>query len=97
MRPSFGSAALSDSAEWQRPWARGADSAAGKRDVELVAHHGDLDLLGIGRPQAQQEKFQHAANGQLDEGPDHDLSPPTGKTDHGSSAVSGRELPGHGW
>jgi len=44
---------------------------------KLVSQHQDLDLLGVGRPEAEQDQLKAAAQRQVDERPDHTRPPPT--------------------
>jgi hypothetical protein len=38
---------------------------------KLVSQHQDLDLLGLRRPEAEQDQLKAAAQRQVDERPDH--------------------------
>lgn len=44
-------------------------------NLEFVTQDEDLDLLGIAGAEQEQEQFHHAADTEVDEGPDHDALP----------------------
>jgi hypothetical protein len=54
------------------------------QDLELVAQHQDLDLLGPTAPEGQHHEREHAANGKVGERPQ--LGAETVKLAHGEAA-----------